>query len=188
MDGIEINAPNKGVAIDSDGRVITVRNDGVHLIEAGPTLNDYTLSNDVAVLEGFAYAYSDMTGVQTRLASDEPGWYRHVFEGCLEEETTNWRKLEWDVETPIGTYTIFSVRSADTIDELANELWKPAMVCATGGDCESIEEDGRFLEVEVRFTASSVAEIGEQGCAFDPGASAKIKKFITKYTCNGVIN
>jgi hypothetical protein len=187
MAGIQISAPNKGVAIDSDGRVITVQNTGVHLIEPGATLNDYTLSNNVAALEGFAYAYSDMTGVQTRLASDEPGWYRHVFEGCDEGASTDWRKLEWDVETPTGTYTLFSVRSADNVADLADAPWKPAVSCASGEDCMTVEETGRFIEVEVRLTASAAAEVGAQGCSFEAGASARIKRVAAKYSFTGPI-
>jgi len=187
MAGLNIDAPNKGVAIDSDGRVITVRDDSVHLIEPGATLNDYTLSNNVTALEGFAYAYSDMTGVQTRLASDEPGWYRHVFEGCEDQDTTDWRKLEWDVETPPGTHTLFVARSADTLADLDNAPWQPVVSCADGADCTVLGQSGRFLEVEVRLTASASAETGAQGCNLEPGASARVKRFTAKYACAGVV-
>ncbi len=188
MAGVVIAAPNKGVAVDSRGRVITVQNTGIHLIEPGATLDDYTLTNNVATLRGFAYAYSDMTGVQTRLASDEPGWYRHVFEGCANEALTDWRKLEWDIDTPAGTYALFMVRSADSVGDLADAPWKPAVSCASGDDCKTVEETGQFLEVEVRLTASVTDEAGGQGCASEPGLSARIKRFAAKYACTGGID
>ena len=127
MDSTSIASPNKGVAIDTKGRVITIRNTGVHLIEPGNTLQAFNLTKDAATLKGFAYAYSDMTGVQTRLASDIPGWYRHPFEGC-KTGTTTWSELSWDVDVPPGTSVVFHVRSADTSPTwpTPSGTWSPA--------------------------------------------------------------
>ena len=184
--GVNIGAPNKGVAVDSKGRILTVQNTGVHLIVPGPTLDAYTVTNDVAALEGFAYAYSDMTGVQTRLASDEPGWYRHVFDGC-EEGTTDWRNMEWDVETPAGTFTLFNSRSAATLEELEDAEWSPLVTCANGNDCMNLEETGRFLEIEARLTDVVDAGSDTRGCTDEDSVSARIKQIEVRYFCAGIV-
>ena len=187
LDGLSINAPNKGVAVDSDGRIITVQNTGVHLIEPGPTINDYALTNNVTQLLGFAYAYSDMTGVQTRLASDEPGWYRHVFEGCTDTDTTDWRLLDWDVEAPPGTWSAFYARSADTPAGLDSAPWTPVASCTDGQSCMNLQETERFLEIEVRLNAKPGTEADTMGCSDQTGESARIKRFDVRYFCSGLI-
>ena len=94
------------MAVDSRGRIFAVQYSGqVHLIEPGANLEDYQLTTERIPLKGIAYAYSDMTGVQTRLASAEPGWYRHTFVGCPDGHT-KWRVLNWDAEVPEGTWVI----------------------------------------------------------------------------------
>lgn len=185
--GVSIAAPNKGVAVDSDGRILTIQNTGVHLIEPGATLNDYTLSNNVTQLMDFAYAYSDMTGVQTRLASDEPGWYRHVFEGCADSDTTDWRYLDWDVETPQGTWSAFYARSADTPGQLDEAAWIPVASCAEGDSCLGLDHTKRFLEVEVRLNATPGEDADAMGCSDQTGETARIKRMDVRYFCSGLI-
>jgi hypothetical protein len=187
MAGVSIAAPNKGVAVDSDGRILTVQNTGVHLIEPGLTLNDYTLTNNVTQLMDFAYAYSDMTGVQTRLASDEPGWYRHVFEGCADSDTTDWRFLDWDVETPDGTWSAFYARSADSPGELDDAPWVPVASCAEGQGCLNLDHTRQFLEVEVRLNATPGEDAETMGCSAETGDSARIKRMDVRYFCSGFI-
>jgi len=191
MAGVTVFAANKGVAVDSDGRIFTVQDRGVHLVEAGPTLNDYSVTANVVSLEGFAYAYSDMTGVQTRLASDGPGWYRHVFEGCVNHDSTDWRDLEWEVEAAADTWVMFSVRSADTYAELADEFWQPVANCLNGDGCSHVgigQQEGKYLEVEVRLTATDEIDDAQHGCVYDPGQSARVKRFGAKFACAGVID
>ncbi len=187
LEGTTIAAPNKGVAVDSTGRVITVQNTGVHLIEPGPTLEDYTLTNDVTQLMGFAYAYSDMTGVQTRLASDEPGWYRRTFEGCDSSPETSWRVLDWDVETPAGTFSAFYARSADSVEDLEDAAWTPVASCTEGEGCKNLQETKRFLEIEVRLDALAGTSADAMGCSDETGESARIKRFDVRYSCGSVV-
>jgi len=190
MAGVTVFAANKGVAVDSDGRVFTIQNRGVHLVEAGPTLNDYSVTANVVTLDGFAYAYSDMTGVQTRLASDGPGWYRHVFEGCVDHDSTDWRNLEWEVEAPTATFVMFSVRSANTYAELASSPWQPVANCLDAGGCSHVgigQQEGRYLEVEVRLTATDELDDSQRGCVYDPGQSARVKRFGVRYACSSII-
>jgi len=191
MQGIEIPAPNKGVAVDSDGRVLTIQNTGVHLIVPGDDLLDYELTNDVVTLEGFAYAYSDMTGVQTRLAADGPGWYRHVFAGCTHEDVTDWRMLEWDIEVPDDTWVMFYARSASTVEGLRDEMWTPVASCLSESGCTSAgsirDQHGTYLEIEARLTATEEVDDGIRGCIYQPGTSARVKRFTAGYACDGVI-
>jgi hypothetical protein len=71
------------------------------------------------------YSYSDMTGVQQRnAATDAPGTYRQVFEGCKEGPTA-WQDFNFEAETPDGTRVVFQARGADTIDELEDANWLP---------------------------------------------------------------
>lgn len=182
MEGTTIGAPNKGVAIDTKGRVFTIENTGVHLIEPGNTLSDFKLTKDIVQLKGYAYAYSDMTGVQTRLAADEPGRYRHRFEGC-DSTATTWRLLDWDVEVPEGTWVIFNIRSADTLDQLKDAAWY-SVACLTSSDELNVaglsNQKGKYLEVDVRFTATD----GQDGASFQ---SARIMSFGAKYECMNAI-
>ena len=191
LEAIDIPAPNKGVAIDSEGRVLTIQNTGVHLIVPGDTLTDYELTNDVTTLEGFAYAYSDMTGVQTRLAADGPGWYSHIFAGCVNEEVTDWRMLEWDVEAPDDTWVMFYARSAATVAELDDAMWLPVASCLKGSGCtdgNSInDQQGNYLEIEVRLTARNELDDGGRGCVYEPGDSARIKRFTVGYACDNIV-
>lgn len=183
LQSVTVAAPNKGVAVDSKGRVFTVQNTGVHLITPGKTLSDYSINNNAVTLKGFAYAYSDMTGVQTRLASDVPGWYVHPFVGCDTTDTA-WKTLKWDVEVPTGSAVIFSVRAADTAADLKNAAWVPvACVSAPGGaDSANIEtQKGKLLEVEVRFSAVSDPNTAQS-------VSARIKSFGVTHACGPIID
>jgi hypothetical protein len=109
-----------GVAVDVDGKVwaITMAQ-SAHVIEPGAALTDNAVTgNAVTGLES-PYTYSDMTGVQQLLAaSNEPGTYQQVFEGCEKPATTTWQDFGWQVETPGATRVVFHVRAAETLPEL----------------------------------------------------------------------
>jgi len=189
LEGTSISAPAKGVAVDSMGRILSVYNTGVHLIEPGVTLDAYTLTNDVTALAGFAYAYSDMTGVQTRLASGGPGWYRHIFEGCEDMEETFWRTLEWDVDAPDDTWTMFYARSADTLDALDQEMWQPVVTCVDGPGCSNAaaftDLKGKYIELEIRLTAIDLEEgDGPKGCSQAVGESVRVRKVRVSHDCS----
>jgi hypothetical protein len=151
---------SKGVAVGSQGNVYAVQYTGsVHIIKPGPTktLSDYTITANAIPLKGTAYAYSDMTGVQARLASNDPGWYRKSFTPCLYGGEVKWKYLKWDVEAPTGTWAMFNVRSADTVAGLKQASWYTvACITPPGGqgfvDMSYIKS--KVMEVEVRFVAS----------------------------------
>jgi len=179
--GVTIAAPSKGVAVDAQGRVFAVQYEGiVHMVEPGKTLNDNKLTLNAVPLKGIAYAYSDMTGIQTRLASGEPGWYRGVFSPCLLQETPDWQLLKWDVDAPTGTWVMFNVRTADTAEALKTAPWSTvACISPPGGKGQATITalKGRLVEAEVRFIAA--------GDLNDPATvkSARIKSFSVLYRC-----
>jgi hypothetical protein len=113
----------KGMAVDKDGKIwaIALGNEA-HVITPGNTsLTDYTTTPSAVTGLVSCYTYSDMTGQQLALATNEPGYYREVFEGCPSGSDTYWEQLHWDVDRPAGTQVRFRVRSAATLQDLANE-------------------------------------------------------------------
>jgi len=184
MAGTTIKVPSKGVAVDIQGRVYSVEYKGaVHLIEPGATLTSYKLTQNAVPLKGIAYAYSDMTGVQTRLASGEPGYYRTVFSPCVIKKATVWKMLTWDVDVPKDTWAMFNVRSADTAAGLKQASWYTvACINPPGGKGQvSIEFVKKpYLEVEVRFIATG--DLNKPSSV----SSARIKSFGVLYLCQNV--
>jgi len=203
MESVNIQLPCKGVAVDSDGRVFTIASTpSIHtnagastihigMVEPGPTLNEYTPTPDAITLPGFAYAYSDMTGVQTRLASNEPGWYRQTFEHGCGAVKTEWRNLEWDVEIPNGSWVMFKARAAESPEELASASWHTVACLSSeqsGTGCGYIgQRRGNFLEIEARFSATMAKGDAQKGCSFTPGASARVKGFTVSRECGVII-
>jgi hypothetical protein len=61
----------------------------------------------------YPYTYSDMTGVQYRLATGRLGAYNRTFEACADQPgtTATWQGLLWDVATPPGTHLRWYVRA-----------------------------------------------------------------------------
>jgi len=186
LDAVKVAAPNKGVAVAPDGRVLTVRGTGLHVIEPGVALGDAVVQQDALTLPGTAYAYSDMTGVQTRLANGEPGTYSQIFEVCDETQEVDWEELLFDADVPDGTWARFLVRSAATPDELAALPFVTVGCSGPGADPQGAGDlagmgDGRFLEVKVQLSATS-GEEGQRGCG-GVAASARIRSFGPAYTC-----
>ncbi len=110
------------------------------------------------------YTYSDMTGVQTRLATGKLGRYGVVLEGCDATQGTNqWGKLFWDADTPPGTRLVWYARLADTQEGLASAQLvllgdaPPALGDkAHGIDLPSKlanKARGRYLEIQVDLSA-----------------------------------
>ncbi len=128
---------NKGMAVDSDGKIWSItRSDRAVVIDPGAGLTEATVDSDVARSIVDPYTYSDMTGLQLRLATNPRGFYRHVLELC-EGETAAWGVLRWMAETPAGTRVVFRVVTADTraeLDTLAGTESNWISVAAVPGD------------------------------------------------------
>ena len=112
-----LGTTNKGMAIDAEGKVwsITMDNQAV-VVQPGATIGENTVTTGVATNIRGSYTYSDMTGLQLRLATNPRGYYRHLVEGCGEDGDirTVWGELRFDAELPTGTSITFRVKSADT--------------------------------------------------------------------------
>ncbi len=118
---------SRGVGIDADGKVWAIvrgNNAAADVIRPGATLMEYTVDSSVGPVLQDKYTYSDMTGLQLRLATNPRGYYRHLFEGCGgETESTEWGEIVFDAETPTGTEVVFRVKTADTREELDALDW-----------------------------------------------------------------
>ena len=175
---------SKGVALGTQGEVYAIQqNPGlVQVIHPGPskTLQDYTVDARSVALKGMAYAYSDMTGTQARLASNDPGWYRQVVHPCPEGDTARWQYLTWDVEAPRDTWAMFNVRVAESAGELGLSPWSTVACIAAPGSKGFVDLSyiqGKVLEVEVRLVAA-----GDMNNA-DTVESARIKSFAVLNQC-----
>ncbi len=165
--------PNRGIGIDADGKVW-----GINLSNGLPTANVLTpgiglMDNSVSrcgpVLSA-PYTYSDMTGLQLRLAANPRGYYRHVFDACPDAEgVARWLALDFRVETPAGTEVRFRVRTAETREALASAEWVVAATVPPDASPISLEDvlsaagitPAKFLELEIvlRSTRTSGMEV-----------------------------
>ena len=113
----------RGVAIDSAGKAwgINRNHNTATVLTPGPTIDDNSL--DVSAVTGLVspYTYSDMTGVQLRLATNPRGYWRTVIEACpgrTPSTEVTWQELRFETETPEGTSVIFRVKMAETREGL----------------------------------------------------------------------
>jgi sugar lactone lactonase YvrE len=66
----------------------------------------------------YPYTYSDMTGLQYRLATGKLGSFTHTFAGCSQSTglAPIWQNFLWDAVTPVGTYLKWSARAWNNSD------------------------------------------------------------------------
>jgi hypothetical protein len=189
---------SKGVAVDRTGKVWAIpQANEVDVIVPGEALNDNTvLSPGVLTEEDYPlenpYTYSDMSGQQLMLASNDPGYYRQTF--TCQGETQVWYDLEWDVELPAGTHVVFSVRNADTLEELAAAEWIP--FASVTEDTQQGSRDlgplinqigGIYLELEVTMYMDDPEYDNSKGCVPVNAVSPRIKKFSITSECTTII-
>ena len=189
--GQDFNA--KGMAIDRRGRVwaIPFRLDYAMVITPGATIDDAVVEKPIAGFVG-PYTYSDMTGEQRRLAANEPGSYRQVFEGCGKtDKPTKWRDLSWDADVPDGTYLVFRARSAETRAELDKMDWVE-LTAVPGRDSplaikdffsSSLQTLGHFVEIEVTLVTSEAGSESKDGCSAVPALTPRVKHFGLDFLC-----
>lgn len=115
---------NKGMAVDGEGKIwsITQTNEAV-VVTPGATIDVATVERGIASSIVTPYTYSDMTGLQLRLATNPRGFYRHVFEACPDGTAPEWGELRFEAETPAGTSVSFRVKTAETRDGLDAADW-----------------------------------------------------------------
>jgi hypothetical protein len=179
-----------GVAVDADGQVwgITMQ-ESLHLVVPGAAITDNTVRNDAVLGLAQPYTYSDMTGVQLRLAAgNEPGSYRHVFEGCMGGMTTTWDELSWDVETPGKSWVVIQTRSAETREALDAEVWQSVTVVPGTSSSAALaavlalsdEPPGRLLEIKLALHLDP----GTQNrCSKTDALSPRVKSVSVRHRC-----
>jgi DNA-binding beta-propeller fold protein YncE len=178
---------SKGMAVDQDGKIWSINqgHNNATVIVPGGGIGAETVTTGVAPLIVSPYTYSDMTGLQLRLATNPRGYYRRTFEGCdpTTSDGTDWLQLYWDGDAPPGTALHFRVRTAATPAELGAATWvnvanvppdvSPADVFAAL--MAAMVAPQRYLEVEVGLEAmrSSTME------AITP----RVRSFMVSHTC-----
>ena len=142
---------SRGVGIDADGKIWAIvrgNNAAADVIRPGATLAENTVDSSVGPVLADKYTYSDMTGLQLRLATNPRGFYRHLFEGCENPtDTTVWGNIVFDAETPAGTTVVFRVKTAATREELDALDW------ITVG---TVPPDTSPLDIAAALTAAGV--------------------------------
>ena len=193
LESVKLACPSKGVAIDGRGVVWSVptnETDQVHTIEPTDDLSGNDVVNlGVVTVTGNPYMYSDFTGQQLRLASNEPGYYRQVFGPCEELDLpTFWMSFEWEAEVPQGTHVIISFRVSDTLEGLETASWIVTSVSnanAVGSkDVEALLGDltPAYFEIEAKLFMDPEKPTGT-GCYSDTEASPKVKKLSVTKEC-----
>jgi hypothetical protein len=162
----------KGMAVDADGKIWAItQSDRAIVITPGVGIDEYSVDLEVARSIVTPYTYSDMTGLQLRLATNPRGYYRHVFEGCDDASSTgtDWGDLRFNAETPAGTDVTFRVKTADTREAL--DAADFILIATVPPDLSPISirdaflamgiTPGRFLMVEIGLRAerSSSTEV-----------------------------
>lgn len=179
-----------GVAVDIDGQVwgVTMQ-ESLHLVRPGAAITDNAISNDAVLGLAQPYTYSDMTGVQLRLAAgSDPGRYRHVFEGCADGMMTTWDELSWDVETPGKSWAVISARSADTREALDAAVWQPVTVAPAPTSAAQLptvlalsdQPPGRLLEVRFEL---HIDPGNKNRCTSTAALSPRIKGLSVRHRC-----
>ena len=123
-----VGLQNKGLAVDLAGKVwsvIQAEAGQALVIQPGATVADATVT---ATVSGFnsPYTYSDMTGSQLRLATDQLGYYQQTFDSCQPASDyigTTWKEVRWDAEVPDDASITIRVRAAFTAAELESAEW-----------------------------------------------------------------
>jgi hypothetical protein len=152
--GMDVNE-NAWVVSEGTGN-LGVRGGTGMVYHINPT--DYTF---VGVQTGQnPYTYSDMTGVQLRIAGTPFGIYRHTFKSDCAPLKTTWTEVTYDLDTPAGTTIEISSRGAGSQQALDSALFGPATVippAQPGAIVPAIAEgvDNAFLQLQFKMTTNA---------------------------------
>jgi hypothetical protein len=151
-----------GVAIDAEDKAWVIGRwaNRAFVYTPGAALNSATMVTAATSIRD-PYTYSDMTGVQLRLASSARGTYNQVFEGCA-GGLPDWENLNFDATIPPGTLVAFRVRTADTRAELGAATWVGVGIAPPGTSPMNVRTrllaagltSRRFAEVEVNLIST----------------------------------
>lgn len=152
---------NKGMAVDSAGKIwsITQSPEAV-VIEPGATIADNTVTRGVASSIVNPYTYSDMTGLQLRLATNPRGHYQEVYEACGDSPPGTeiiWQDLSFDADTPAGTRVAFRVKTADSRSGLNDAEW--VNLGSVPGDASPLDVGAALMAAGVEPQAFLLLEV-----------------------------
>ena len=126
-------------------------------------MTSYTLNTEVARSIVAPYTYSDMTGLQLRLATNPRGFYREIYEACESDSRRipEWSHVVWESDVPSGTSITIRARTADNREALSVAEWIGIAVQEPDRSPASILEkleaagvtSGYLLEIEVVLQA-----------------------------------
>ncbi len=163
MGGFTAECTSKGMAVDLFGKIWAVNmGDTAMVITPGPEIDNNLVEHGVGMLSGSnRYTYSDMTGIQLRLATNTAGYYQRIFQPCGDNpEVTRFITLDAELEAPEGTFIEWEIRVAQNADELNRADWISAGQ-STRDETIQLEDlladagvEGRVLEVRARFRSN----------------------------------
>ncbi|MEM9863411.1 MAG: hypothetical protein AAF938_17580 [Myxococcota bacterium] len=186
-----VGASNKGMAVDAEGKIwsITQTNEAI-VVRPGATLMENAVERGVASSIYRPYTYSDMTGLQLRLATNPRGFYRHIFEACGSEAgafNPAWGELRFDAETPAGTSVTFRVRTAGTREDLDAQEW--ITVGMTPPDSPPFDVGAALAEAGVMPGAFLMVEVileAERSSSIEV-VTPRVSAIDVTHTCNPIL-
>jgi hypothetical protein len=182
--------PNRGIGIDAEGRVWGVnRHNGAaaSVVVPGPTVADNTVMSNVGPTLSSPYTYSDMTGLQLRLATNPRGYYRNIFEGCMSGQPTEWLELQWEAETPEETFISFRARTADAVEELPALDWQSVAVTPPATSPTSVADVFASVGIEPMRYVEVEATLVSERSSFTEVVTPRLNSFTATYTCPPVV-
>jgi sugar lactone lactonase YvrE len=147
-----------GMAVDFHGKVWAVSRSGSLAHRIDPA----TMTGNSFPTGSSPYTYSDMTGFQLQNAAPPLGLFNAILEGCGPE--AQWIELNWDAETPVGTYIHFRARTANAEIDLPSADW--VLVATQPTDSGPVDlaaaleasspgsSSGTFLELEITLSSA----------------------------------
>ncbi len=184
---------NKGLAVDLGGKIWSDIQDQAGqalVIQPGATIADASVT---ATVSGFVapYTYSDMTGSQLRLATDQLGYFRQTFESCQPANEfigTTWKEVRWDAEVPADSSITIRVRAAFTAAELEGTDW---VTIATLPSATNTFDLGPLFQEKGWQNAGVVQVEAQLGVVREPDVTPtppKLKALSVTKSCPRLIN
>ncbi|MGB0678586.1 MAG: hypothetical protein ACPGUV_02870 [Polyangiales bacterium] len=167
MEAVEVPGTNnydcRGMAVDAQDKLWCIGTNRSTAAIFTPTDTLGQIDGNVQEFSGLdgPYTYSDMTGQQLRLATNDWGYFRYVFDGC-NTGLTRWTQMVWDADVPSGTSLEIFARVADDRQALSqlgfNDGWIRLAVMPPDSSPADVESalsqanlSGNVLEIEVQM-------------------------------------
>lgn len=174
-----------GVAVDFEGRVWAMggTNNGA-LIDPDTEESETVLEDCAGPCLNYPYIRGDITGLQRRNAQNPTGSWTGLFEGCGDDVETDWTQVVLDALTPAATAIAVSVRTAATVQALAQTPWIPV---------GSVPVDGVSLDLDEPLDAAGVTDLGFLGVRVilqnpEGGEAPVLRGIEARWVCPGSID